>query len=813
MTGIRRLVPYTLLPLSLIACVLASVPWLRAFPANVLAVPLFGAAVLSVLVPIVVVGIGIRRLWLTALIDLALFVFYELLVTLRDPSGYGQLWTGLVHGPAQILSFALPLVSPRSLLVAPVALCWLSGALIGECIARGWHTVLPYLTLIVTFGLSYAATARAVTSATDLRHYDTLFAAALLIALLLLRAAQAWVIQDEGAETTQPDGLLPLRGLAIGAALSVAVAAAAGGLVQASAFSGRPVIPARVPPVDETRPLTPVAFVSDLRPDDPNSRGPLLFTVSTDRAASNYLAIASVDYYDGDSWSFSRTFRPSGGVVPADPDPSMRPPGPSVTQQYEIADGPLTTAPWMPHLDRPERVTGISVNIDADSGMVVPARPLVGGDAYTVTSAASTRNFTQLGRSALLGTSAAQLDTTLPNGLSTPLAALVRAFSQETGASFDAPIPFLQAVVRELRKQTTLAGGPASSTPTPGPGSGSAAPGTSSPPAPVPTGRSEHSGGTAFADVLASIRGSRAGTPEQFATLIALLARELNVPARVVSGFRLPVPKGASTMPAGTYQVTAADAWTWVEIPIRGLGWVVLDAAPRTYSNRAPEPTAGGATHPPTPNPTPSQNALVTHSNNGGQAVAPPSRTPHSTGISTAAVVAIVIGTALFVGVLLLVLLIVRKLARLRRRRRGDPRRRVVGAWQESLDLLVEAGLPDLSSATASEVEAATAMQFGAEPARQARLVGTAADLAIFHPATEVGAEDADAAWRAHAALSRTVHRSLSWPERLAARLRYHRPRRRMPFDRSGPSWGADSGRRTTGRAADAGRHRIRARS
>jgi hypothetical protein len=132
----------------------------------------------------------------------------------------------------------------------------------------------------------------------------------------------------------------------------------------------------------------------------------------------------------------------------------------------------------------------------------------------------------------------------------------------------------------------------------------------------------------------------------------------------------------------------------------------------------------------------------------------------------------------LLVSVLLLVALLARKMARLRRRRRGEPRRRVVGAWQESIDLLVEAGLPDLTSATTSEVQLATAARFGDEPARQAHAVGAAADVAIFHPATDLDAADADAAWRAHAALSRTVHRSLSWPERIMARLRYNRSRR-----------------------------------
>jgi Transglutaminase-like superfamily len=775
MTGVRRFVPYTLLPLSLIACVLASAPWLRAFPASVLAVPLFGAAVLSVLAPVVVVGIGVRPLWLTALIDIALFVFYTLLVGLRDPSGYGHLWTGLVHGPAQILSFALPLMSPRTLLVAPIALCWLSGALIGECVARGWQSVLPYLTLLVTFGLAYAATARAVTNATDLRRYDTLFAAVLLVALLLLRTAQAWIAQDESAETTQPDGVLPVRGVAVGALLAVAVAAAAAGLVQASAFAGRPEIPARVPPVDESRPLTPVAFVSDLRPDDPTDRGQLLFTVNTDRATANYLAIASVDYYDGDSWSFSRTFRPSGGVVPADPDPAMRPSGSSVTQQYEIADGPMTTVPWMPHLDRPQRVTGVAVNIDADSGMIVPAQSLRAGDAYTVTSTVPGKDFDRLGKGALLGTSASQLDTTLPNGLTGPLGALVRALSQETGVPFDSPIPFLQAVVKELRAQTTLAGGPSTSSVAPS-GSASSSPSPSEPPA--------HTGGTAFADVLASIRGSRAATPEQFATFIALVARELNVPARVVSGFRLPTASGASTIPPGTYAVTSTDAWTWVEIPVRGLGWVVLDAAPSRYSNQAPEPTAG-ATRSSSPSPTPSQNALVTRSNNGGHAVAPPSRTPHSTGISTTALIMIVLAAALFAGVLLLAALVIRKRLRLQRRRHGDPRRRAVGAWQESIDLLVEAGLPDLSCATTSEVETFTAVRFGAESASRARAVGAAADVAIFHPSTALALEDADDAWLAHDELSRTVRRSLSWPDRVVARLRYNRASRRRSVVRS----------------------------
>lgn len=763
---IRRTVPYTLLPLALLAGVLASAPWLRAFPSDVIAVPLFGAAVLSVLTPVVAAGVGARRLWVSAVADLVLFVFYELLVALREPNGLADLYAGIVHGPSQILSFALPLVSPRTLLVAPIALCWLAGALIGECIARGWQTVLPYVTLLATFGLAYAGTARAVTNSADGRRYDTLLGGALLLVVLLLRAAQAWVGQNESAQTTQPDGIMPLRGLTIGAVVAIAVAAGAAGAVQSHAFAGRPATPARVPPVDQSHPLTPLAFVGELRPSNPRSTGQQLFKVVVDRPTSNYLALASVDYYDGDSWSFSRTFRPSGGVLPADPDPAMRPPGPRVTQQYTIGRGAMTSVPWMPHLDRADRVTGLPVDIDETSGMVVPARAVRAGDVYSVESSAAPRTFMQLGRTALVGTSAAQVDTSLPNGLPVALGTLISSLTLETGTSSDAPIPFLQAVVRDFHAGSGLAGATASSP--------ANSPSHSSAPAPTP---SAHTGGTTFADVLASIRGSHSGTPEQFATLTALLARKLGVPARVVSGFRVPPSAGSSRLAAGTYRVTTAEAWTWVEIPIRGLGWVVLDPSPGTYAGQTPPSAAASPSA--SPSPRPSQNAQLTHSNNGGHAVAPSSNTPHSAGLSIGVLIAISLVSLWIALALVLAVLLARKAVRLRRRQRfDDPRRRVLGAWQESLDLLVEAGVPDLTYATSAEVVASTRSRFGPEPAAEADFLGAAANVAIFSPASQVGTVQAQAAWRAQVALSRAVRRRLGWRDRFRARLRYNRTSR-----------------------------------
>lgn len=816
---IRRAIPYSLLPLALIACVLASSPWLRAFPSAVLSVPLFGAALLSVLAPLIVIGVGVRRLWLTALVDVVLFVFYELLVTLREPVGFSHLYSGLVHGPSQILTFALPLVSPRTLLVAPVALCWLSGAIVGECVARGWQSVVPYCTLLVTFGLAYAGTARAVTSSADGRRYDTILAGALLLALLLLRAAQAWVVQDESAETTQPDGILPLRGVGIGAVLALVVALAAAGAVQSSAFTGRPVTPARVPPLDQSEPLTPVSFVAGLRPADPRQRGDELFKVTVGATTSNYISLATVDYYDGDGWTFSRTFRPSGGVIPADADPTMHPTNSPVDQQYTIDRGQLTGAPWMPYVDRPQRVTGLAVNVDATSGMVVPGHTLHDGDSYTVSSVATTKSFDQLPRTALVGASASQTDTTLANGLSVPLGTLVTSLATETGVSSDQVIPFLQAVAQDFRTKSTLAGAPAT-TPSPTPSSptpstpghstpghrASARPGPSAKhtatPTPTPTSMPPappHSGGTSFADVLASIRLSRSATPEQYATLMALVARKLGVPARVVTGFRIPPSSDTGALSPGTYDVRTSEAWTWVEIPVLGYGWVVLDPSPSSYAAQPAQPS-GGAPPTATPSANPTGNAQLTHSNNQGHAVAPPSKVPHSAGVS-ATTVTLIVAIALIGLVTLLVLaLLLRKWLRVRRRRRADdPRLRLLGAWQESLDVLQEAGLPDLSYLTGAEVAATTADRFGGEPGAQARYLGDAANVAIFSPATVVTPGEADAAWKAQAVLSRTVRRRLRWPDRIGSRLRYHRSRRTSQV--AGPtSWTTEARQRVTGR-------------
>jgi hypothetical protein len=816
---VRQLLPVLLLPLGLVACGLAGSPWLRAYPSSVLAVPLFGAAVLSVLLPFVVVNIGVRKLWQTALLDLVGYLFFVTLVALREPTGYADLLSGLAHGPSQILSFALPLVSPRTLLVVPVTLCWLCGAVVGECIGRNWQSVLPYAALLLTFGLSYAATQRAVTGSVDGRRYETALAGGLLLALLLLRAVQAWVDQDadrSGERVTAPSTLVepafPMRSVVIGALVAVLVTAAAALAVQSDAFPGRAVAPSRMPPIDRTQPLSPLSFVAGLRPANPRASGTPAFSVIVNRPAPRYVAIGDVDSYSGDSWSFSRTFRPSGGVIPADPDVRGPRTGAAVTQQYTITGTALSTAPWMPFLDRPRRVVGAGIDIDTESGMVVPAGGLHVGQRYSVISEPAPKTFAELNTTAVVGVPRDPIYQQLPLTVQTSLGPVVRAFARETSTSSRSAVTFLQAVSSDLQRNYALAGAAAPASQSASPShSPSSAPSTSptatrSPTAtPTPAASTPaRVGGTSFAAVLASILGaSRTATPEQYATFVALIARYLHIPARVVTGFRL--PGTGATVGAGEHSVTTGDAWSWVEIPIQGQGWVVLDPTPRAGSAASPPTSAApsvtaSSSAPPT-------NALVTQPNKTGGAAAGPVTTPPPVrSVPVVAVMAVAAVVVVALLLLLLVVLLMRKALRVRRRRRtDDPRRRIVGAWQESIDVLVEAGLPDASALTSREIVTATEQVFGAEPAERARLIGAAADVAIFSPTTWLDAAEADHAWQAHGELRRAVRRRLPLRQRVGARLRYHRPPRLRPM--VGPtSWtaaarvGAEQARRSAGR-------------
>ena len=92
-----------------------------------------------------------------------------------------------------------------------------------------------------------------------------------------------------------------------------------------------------------------------------------------------------------------------------------------------------------------------------------------------------------------------------------------------------------------------------------------------------------------------SSRNYRSGYCEQFASAMAVMARVLDIPARVVIGF---APGTTQTQSDGTevIVVRARDAHAWVELYLEGQGWVRFDPTPRSDgSNPATAASVGFA--------------------------------------------------------------------------------------------------------------------------------------------------------------------------------------------------------------------------
>jgi hypothetical protein len=272
--------------------------------------------------------------------------------------------------------------------------------------------------------------------------------------------------------------------------------------------------------------------------------------------------------------------------------------------------------------------------------------------------------------------------------------------------------------------------------------------------------------------VINAVTNDRAATPEQFATLFAMVARYLGVPARLVTGFRLTPGSNGSPLPAGSYQVTSRQAWTWVEIPVAGLGWVVADPTPNTVVGvGSPPPETGVAAPTTVPN---RANAVPRSDIAGGHAVAKPVpvKVPNSQSLPWWAVLLVVLGGVLVVAALLGPGLAgVRRLLRRRARRRNDPSQLAVGAWLELLDGLQQAGMITGPGDTSGEVATEAGHHFGPDVTSPVQAVGAVADQAVFSVSDPPDREAAEDAWETQRQVRRAVHRGLDGRQRVRALL------------------------------------------
>lgn len=725
-------------------------PWASAFAIDGTVGALVAAATMSVAVPVAAAALGwsAPRSFVAGALGL---VSLAVVATSLAGGSSREAATDLLHAPARLLSETLPVTGPAGAVALPVLLVWLTGAAAGELTARTSSPVAPVVPALVGFVAAHGLTAGGPPA-----HPASAGAFALaILAIVGLRQAGQDEDQAHVARRATASDRSSHRRLAAGLAGAVAFAVAGTALAELAPPSRpEPVAPARAVPVAAPTVDDPIGVLASLRELEPDLG---LYDVELDGPTRGYLTVAGLDRYDGDAWSFERTFVPTGGRIPL--EPSTPPPGPGrATLSVEVLEGGSRLGA-LPYLERPLEVTGLAVDHDPATGMLRPAAPPQPGARFEVVAATSHRLPSELDGRALVGSPVAA-DTALPPDLEPHLEAVLGRLEARTGEVAAPTLRFLEAVAEELR--TT-----ARRVEPPGTGTG----GTGGERAVQPTR------GTSYAAVTTAVLAQRRGQPEQFATLVALVARSLGVPARVATGFRLRPLDAAGPAPEGALTLTPAQAWTWVEVPVEGEGWVVLDPTPvatgevqeETFATTSTTATTAPAAANAVPDP------------RGGNAVADPveldrpaPRSRWSVGLLVAAAVAALAAAGALARTAY------RRGRQAVRRRRGSPRRRVRAAWWEVLARLRPVGLGSLDSATASEVADRVWRRFGPEAGAAAQALAATFNAATY-TAADVTDDDAARAWTALEVVRRAVDRQTALPTRVAeARRRRAERSRRM---------------------------------
>lgn len=606
--------------------------------------------------------------------------------------------------------------------------------------SSGWLTVPPYLLALVSVAVAVrialgsgrtgpVAALPAVVSllvAVLLGARDTVVPAVVGTAVVL--GLVCWAAWRAGrVRVRRPVVLAVLVALAVGSGLG------AGTLVAET--GDRFVLRDRlVPPFDPQDYASPLsAFRSYVKKDDST----VLFTVQGLPAQAR-IRLATLDRYDGVVWnvagdgstSASGEFRRVGEDI----DPEQTTTGTRTQVRVEVQD---LTGVWLPTVGQARSITlddaddraGLRFN-DA-TGAAVLTGGLHPGTAYTLDTVIPD----DPDDAAVAG--ATPLDLDLPEATSVPDPVLTVA----ADAIRDATTPGEVALALEqaLSEQGYFSHGLTDAGDYPS--------------------LSGHG-----ADRLTTLLGGdvMVGDDEQYAAAMALMARELGLPARVVMGF---VPgddagdgesdgtglagTAATADPDTVVEVTGADVRAWVEIAFEGYGWVAFDPTPpQTQTPQEEDETSPSEPEPQVAQPPPPVADPVDPPVNDTEQ---PQTDDDAQDDSAPLWQRVLVWTGVGLGALLLLLapllvVVAAKARRRRRRRRApDPVDRVVGGWQEVLDLAVDLRHPP--GPVATRREAARTLGTALDPqADTAGLPGTLTRLALAADRTVFGGRDPDEA-------------------------------------------------------------------
>jgi transglutaminase-like putative cysteine protease len=644
----------------------------------------------------------------------------------------------LLRGWARMLSVSVPADPTGDLLATPVAVTWLASFIAVTLVLRTRAMVAVLLPGVLALGTSLVLTAGqagldlAVTAA-------FLLAGLLLILVRAIRADTTGAAGTGGAVRTSRGRLVRIGfGLPVVAAVT-ALGVAGAGLVPlatgANRFDPRTVVPLRFDTGDTLTPL--VTLKSQLRQQPARP----LFTIRIQDAAGlklDRVRTAALDRFDGAVWTSDDRYLVAGRTLA--PDPSLTQPR-QARIHVEIEGLP---GPYLPVVGWPVRVGATGIGFGAASGVLVSNGSLPGLRYDLVGELGSPDGLDSAVPSIIDG---ASRYTELPPGLPPEVAAIAAALT----APATRPYAKLAAIEGYLRKL---------------PYSLEARPGHSY---------------DAIRRLFGSNPQDRVGYAEQYASAFAVLARSQGFPTRVAVGYLLRPGERRGDEHGDTYQVTTADAHAWPEVYLAGHGWVSFEPTDFTV---VPNP------HPKDPPtaPAPGGNGTGT-SSTAARPIEDPSLGNGRAGTGARVLSGALLGLVILAGVvvaLVLAVLLEKRRRRWRRRRGGGPNARVIGAWRDTTDRLVEHGVPVPASMTAREV-AEHAEQRLDTSAGAVAVLAPLVTAAVFGPAEPTGDEVRDA-WQLNSRLRRELRQGRGWwrtvrawfdPRPLLAGRRDRRRRRR----------------------------------
>jgi TgpA N-terminal domain/Transglutaminase-like superfamily len=715
--------------------------------------------------------------------------FAGLVVVLFAGAGFhpAEILHAIGDGPNRLLTETLPLTGTRSSLSALIVLTWLCAAATSELVARAWAgrrgwalgVAVPLACYVLCYSVSASAPGR------DRVAGPLLFL--VLAGMVLTRqhethaAARFVGPPGPGESDGRPSRY---RRIAVGAAVAFAVTALVAVVVPAlPGMSHHPASLHHAAPTVAGVVVDPVDAMAALRDSTPKAPAYDVLQVDLNSPSTGYLAVAVLDSYDGALWHFDATFEPTGGRIPGAPGAGRSLTTTPVTQRVNIERA--LPVELLPALDRPATISGLPVAADAATGMILPDEGTSGRFEYSVTSLAPTASLTSVSPADGIGNAPTSVgspltgaDTSLPSGTAVAMGTTMKFLAGLTGERPVATVGFFQALLTSLYSKerridphlTPVPQVPATNAK--GRSGAKRRASTSTPPSTTAVSAvTASTGGTSLSEVVNAITVVRSATPEQFATLFAMAARYLGIPARIVTGFRINPTSAGGPVAAGSYQVTNRQAWAWVEIPVAGIGWVVADPTPDAATALATPPPQTES--PPTTLPPRQANAVPRNEISGGHPLAKPSTVsvPHPYHLPVW-----LLGLLIFAATILVVLAAGpglaagRRLWRRRSRRASpDPAALAVGAWLELLDGLSQAGMRPAAGSTSSEVAGEAGGCFGPDVVEPVQRVGSLADRALCSTREPPDHASAEEAWTTQRDVVHRIHADLDGRARARA--------------------------------------------